>query len=78
MRHEEKYTSDRWADDSGSVFEDWMIIKIYNKEQGALIRMGCPAVKNKVHNDLLTDSMELVVVASSWLRRYDGSVVQLF
>lgn len=75
MRHEEKYTSDRWLDDSGSVFEDWMIIKIYNKETGSLNGL---AVKHKVHNDLLTDSMELVVVASSWLRRYDGSVVQLF
>ena len=75
MRHEEKYTSDRWLDDSGSVFEDWMIIKIYNKETGSLNGL---AVKHKVHNDLLTDSMELVVLASSWLRRYDGSVVQLF
>ena len=49
MRHEEKYTSDRWADDSGSVFEDWMIIKIYNKETGSPNGL---AVKHKVHNDL--------------------------
>ena len=72
MRHEEKYTSDRWADDSGSVFEDWMIIKIYNKETGSLNGL---AVKHKVHNDLLTDSMELVEVASSRLRRHDGIFV---
>ena len=62
MRHEEKYTSDRCVDDSGSVFEDWMIIKIYNKETGSPNGL---AVKHKVHNDLLTDCMEPVEVASS-------------
>ena len=51
----QKYTTE--GDTGGSEFEDWMIIKIHNKETGVLNQNGLWVVRHKANKFLLTDCM---------------------